>query len=440
MDVSNWGGLLAVVLLIAAHGLLAAARSAFASARRARLRQMAEEGRASAALAARIAEDSSRMLGTLYLGKALLAALAAAVAALALTEPLAALLAQRLPALWATALALLLIVGLLASLIVTLGRLLPEALAAAAPEQWTLRLVWPLYVLEILLWPPVRFLVWISNLFSRSLGGVAMSGTSLITEEEIKTLVDVGEEEGVIEEDEKEMIYSIFEFGDTRAREIMVPRIDMVTLDVDTPTDEVIDLIVRAGHSRIPVYKETVDQIVGMLYAKDLLACLGKGKGEVQWREMLRPTYFVPETKKVDDLLREMQQRHTHIAIVVDEYGGTAGLVTVEDILEEIVGEIQDEYDAEEPAFEQVGDGEYVLDARMDLDDVNRLLGTELPTDSADTLGGLIYSALGHIPTSGEQLRIDGLLIEVLSVAGRRIRKARVRQEPVEAKDEAVGS
>ncbi len=440
MEAANWGGLLAVIGLIAAHGLLAAARSAFASARRARLRQMAEEGRASAALTARIAEDSSRMLGTLYLGKALLAVLAAALAALALTEPLAALLAQRLPPAWATALALALIVGCLASAIVTVGRLLPEALAAAAPEGWALRLAWLVYALEIVLWPPVRFLVWISNLLSRSFGGVAMSGTSLITEEEIKTLVDAGEEEGVIEEDEKEMIYSIFQFGDTRAREIMVPRIDMVALDVDTPTDEVIDLIVRAGHSRIPVYEETVDHIVGMLYAKDLLACLGKGEGEVQWRKILRPAYFVPETKKVDDLLREMQQRRTHIAVVVDEYGGTAGLVTVEDILEEIVGEIQDEYDAEEPIFEQVAEGEYVLDARMDLDDVNHMLGTELPTDSADTLGGLIYSILGHIPSSGEQLRIDELSIEVLSVTGRRIRKVRVRQEPLEAEDEAVGS
>lgn len=422
--------MIGVVGLIALHGLLAAARSAFSNVRLNRLRQREEVVNRRVV---RLAEDASQMLGTLFLGKALLAALTAAVAALTLVGPLADALGRTgLSQVWTHGVALILIVSCLACLLLVLGRLVPEAVAAAHPERWARRLAWLVYGLELALWPLVHFLVWLSNQLARPFGGMALGGTSLVTEEEIKTLVDVGEEEGVIEEGEKQMIYSIFDFGDTLAREVMVPRIDMLALEVNTPLQTALTAIIEAGHSRVPVYEKTVDHIVGVLYAKDLLAHL-RGEGpEPQLRELLRPAYFVPETKKADDLLREMQQRRVHMAIVVDEYGGTAGLVTVEDILEEIVGEIQDEYDAEEPIFEQVGEGEYILDARMDLDDVNSLLGTRLPTGLGDTLGGLIYSGLGKVPSPGEQLRVDSLLIEVLTVSGRRIRKVRVWQERAE--------
>jgi len=439
MSLQHWVGLAAVLALMALHALLAAAKSAFSSARRGRLRQMAEENIPRARRAAHLAEDASQLLGTIYLGKALVMTTAITVAALSLIAPLGSALADAgLPKTWANALALLLIVGALAAVELVLGRLVPEAIAAAQPEHWALQLARPVQVLRTLLWPLVRLLVWVSNHLAAPFGGLPLSGVALITEEEIKTLVDAGEEEGVIAEDEKAMIYSIFEFGDTRAREVMVPRIDLIALDVDTSLQEALDVVVEAGHSRIPIYERTVDHIVGLLYAKDLLVRLREQGAEPPLREILRPAYFVPETKKVDDLLREMQQRRVHMAIVVDEYGGTAGLVTVEDILEEIVGEIQDEYDAEEPVFEQISDNEYLLDARMDLDDVNYLLGTELPTESGDTLGGLIYSSLGKVPTPGEQLHIDGLTIEVLTVAGRRIRKVRVCREQVEEIHEGI--
>ncbi len=433
MGGENWIGLVAVILLVVAHGVLAATRAAFASARRARLRQMAEEQVERAALAARLADDASRMLGSLYLGKAILSTLAAVVAALTLIEPLATAFVQVGMGAWlAQALALILVVGTLASIGLVIGRLVPESIAAADAERWALRLVWLVYVLELVFYPMVRLLVWMSNFLAAPFGGTPLSGTALITEEEIKTLVDAGEEEGVIEEEEKEMIYSIFQFGDTLAREVMVPRIDTVALEVNAPAKEALDVVVGAGHSRIPVYEGTIDNIVGLLYAKDLLIRLQDDGPAPQMREVLRPAYFVPESKKVDDLLREMQQRRVHMSIVVDEYGGMAGLVTVEDILEEIVGEIQDEYDSEEPVLEQVGPGEYILDARVDLDDINNLLGTHLPTETGDTLGGLIYSSLGKVPVSGEQLTIDGLLIEVLTVVGRRIRKVWVRREDSE--------
>ncbi|HIP87058.1 MAG TPA: HlyC/CorC family transporter [Anaerolineales bacterium] len=237
--------------------------------------------------------------------------------------------------------------------------------------------------------------------------------------------MDAGEEEGVIEENERDMIYSIFAFGDTMVREVMVPRIDIIALDVNTPLPEAVDRVIEAGHSRIPVYEGSIDNIIGLLYAKDLLAYLRDGHDPPPLRDILRPPYFVPETKKVDDLLRELQQHRIHMAIAVDEYGGTAGLVTVEDILEEIVGEIQDEYDKEEPIFEQIGEREYIIDARMDLDDVNELFGTELSTEAGETLGGLIYSTLGRVPVPGDRLQVDGLQIEVLTVKDRRIGKVR---------------
>jgi putative hemolysin len=228
------------------------------------------------------------------------------------------------------------------------------------------------------------------------------------------------------------MIYSIFEFGDTLAREVMVPRIDVVAIEVNTSIMEALDVVLQAGHSRIPVYQETIDNIVGMLYAKDLLQYWRSGAENLKLRDILRDVYYIPETKKVDELLQELQQRKVHIAIVVDEYGGTAGLVTIEDILEEIVGEIQDEYDSEEAFMEFISDDEIIFNGRMDLDDINRIMEIDLPTDRSDTLGGLIYSSLGRMPVIGDKVRIQNVESTVLSVAGRRIKKVKVVRLPGE--------
>jgi CBS domain containing-hemolysin-like protein len=276
--------------------------------------------------------------------------------------------------------------------------------------------------------PVVQSMVWLSNAISGLFGAEARGEMPFVTEEEIKTLVDAGEEEGVIQEEEKEMIYSIFELGDTLAREVMVPRIDVIALDVTTPMLEALDTIMEAGHSRIPVYRETIDYIEGVLYAKDLLPYLRQGRTDVPLQSILREAYFVPETKKASDLLPDLQQRRVHMAIVVDEYGGMAGLVTIEDLLEEIVGEIQDEYDTEEPFVEFISSHEYIFDARVDLDDLNRLMGVGLPTDDSDTLGGFIYTELGKVPVVGNQLTYQEMRFTVESVAGRRIRKVRVER------------
>lgn len=206
----------------------------------------------------------------------------------------------------------------------------------------------------------------------------------------------------------------------------MVPRIDILGLEINTSLEEAIQALDRSGHSRVPVYEETIDNVVGLLYAKDLLRARMENGDLQSLRHLLRPAYFVPETKKVDELLREMQARSVHLALVVDEYGGIAGLVTLEDIVEEIVGEIRDEYDqSEEQIYEKIGPDEYIFHGRIDLDDFNNVMGTSLEKEAADTLGGYIYSQIGRVPVGGERIETDDLILTVEQVSGRRIRRVR---------------
>ena len=227
------------------------------------------------------------------------------------------------------------------------------------------------------------------------------------------------------------MIAGIIELGDTRVREVMIPRIDIVAIPLDATLDDALDAIIGAGHSRIPVYRDSIDDIAGLLYAKDLLRPFRTRDFEPDLPALLRECFFVPQSKPVDELLQELQSRKTHMAIVVDEYGGTAGLVTIEDLLEEIVGEIQDEYDHEEPRLQQVGDDELLCNAGVDIDDVNHLMGIELPTERVDTLAGLVFTELGRVPEVGDKAVFEDAEIEVLALAGRRIHRVRVvRRHP----------
>ena len=252
---------------------------------------------------------------------------------------------------------------------------------------------------------------------------------SPVTDEDLRTWLEKEQPEGGLEKPERKMIYSIFQFGDTLCREIMVPRIDVNALDVNVSAEESIQQIIKYGHSRLPVYEETIDNVIGVLYAKDLLRIRLDNGASAAIRELLRPAYFVPEAKKVDELLREMQDNGVHIAIIVDEYGGMAGLVTLEDIMEEIVGEIRDEYDqSEEALYQQISPDEYLMQGRMDLDDVNELLGTHYSKEVADTLGGFIYGEMGRVPVGGEQVTVEGWTLAVEQISGRRIRKVRARR------------
>ncbi len=415
------------VLAIGLNGLLAATRSGLVNSRLSTLRDAAQQGDRAAEKAFQVAGNASDLLLAFRLAQAL-----ARLIAVGLGFTLVAQLvpAGAGPALRVAALAV-------AALVIWLVEWGMENLALRHPEAWARRMV-----------GLARWIVAGTRPFAvlaRSLAGW-ISGkrggahSPLITEEEIMTLVDAGEEGGAIEEEEKDMIYSIFQLAETLAREVMVPRIDIQALEQDTRVAEATRQMLSTGHSRVPVFAGSIDQIVGVLHAKDLLSAWQAGGQERAVRDLARPAYFVPEAKKADDLLQELQDKLVHMAIVVDEYGGTAGLVTLEDIVEEIIGEIRDEYDrSEEKAYQQIDQTEFLFSGGIDLDDVNQLTGAELTKESAETLAGFIYSRLGRIPNQGDRLSAGGLELTVEQVVGRRIRKVRASaapEQPEESSDE----
>jgi len=304
----------------------------------------------------------------------------------------------------------------------------PKTFTVQNPERAALFMARPIYFLGRALQPVGRLLILIANAIISPLPGKTLPRGPFVTEEEIRHLVDVAEEEEEIEEEERELIHSVFEFGDTVVREVMVPRPDMITARADASLGEVLDVILRAGYSRIPIYEGDNDNITGVLYAKDLLKRMHEAKGEGKVSSLARAPLFVPEQKKVSELLREMQQRRVHMAIVIDEYGGTAGLVTIEDLIEEIVGEIVDEYDQEEPLVEPVDENTIRVDAKLPIDDVNELLEVELPHEEWDTVGGLVFGLTGRVPVPGETVRYDSLEFVTERVSGRRIQKVVIRK------------
>jgi CBS domain containing-hemolysin-like protein len=259
--------------------------------------------------------------------------------------------------------------------------------------------------------------------------GRFLAGRKPVTEEEIHELMDAGEEEGLINEEENEMIRSIFALGDTVVREIMVPRTDMASVTLDATFRDVLSSIIDCGHSRIPVFDGTIDNIVGLVYAKDLLKYWGMDESAVVLRKILRTPYFIPETKNLEELLHEFKKKRIHIAIVIDEYGGTSGLVTIEDLLEQIVGDIQDEYDLEEEWLVEGADGVAVVDARLPIEDLEEHFGIEIERDKFDTVGGLIVHLTGRIPAAGEVVEIGAIRLTVLEADARKIKKVSISKQ-----------
>ena len=397
--------------------------------------QLADDGDQAARAAQRLTEDPSRFLATIQIAITFLGFLAGATGANAFSRHLAELI-DDIP--WAP------IQGSrrrhrvrdrdprdrAASIIV--GELVPKTLALNFPERLALFVARPIGFLQGILSPVVWLVSRVSAVLVRLLGGTEKPQGGYLSTEELKLLVETGSEQGEIEEEEKEMIHGVIELGDKAVHEVMVPRIGIRAVNVDDPIDEVLDMIVAAGHSRLPVFDESLDNIVGILYAKDLLPYL-KGNlpsGEqIDLRSLVRAPVYVPESKPVDDLLHEMQVAKRHIAIVVDEYGGTAGLVTMEDVVEEIVGEIQDEYDTEEAMVEQVStDGElaYRLDGRVSMDDLRDLFDLsdddEADEDAYDTVGGFVVHRVGRIPLPGAEIPFrDDVTLRVEAAEPRRV-------------------
>lgn len=315
--------------------------------------------------------------------------------------------------------------GLLAGLLLTVvARALPRALASANPEKAAFRLVGPFAVIDTVFRP----LGW---LVRRLLSRVSDEAEGdLVAAEEFKAVASEDDETPRLEEEKRELMHSIFELGETTAKEVMVPRIDMIMAEGSQSTEEVLGLISKHGHSRIPVYDESVDRILGVVHVKQLVQNGNHDDGEQPIRGVVHDVLFVPETKKIDELLREFQEKKTHLAIVVDEYGGTSGMVTIEDVLEEIVGEIEDEWDREEKLVEHLPNGSFRVAAKIDLDDLNEELNIQLPAENSDTLGGFIYELAGRVPSQGESVEYQNLRFLIDRVHRQRI--VRVRIQPHE--------
>jgi putative hemolysin len=406
-------GTIVFVGLLGAHALLAAAGSALRNSHPSRLRQLQADGVRGAEYAAGVASHSTRLIVTLRISQSLLQILAVGVALISYTAALGVFGFSSL----GSAAAVLVIAWGLAGIVGYLA----ENLALRNPVGWAVRLARWVGVVETLVSP----LAWLVLRMGRSIAK-APTGRQypLVTEEEIMTLLHAGEEGGVIKSEERSMIFSILQLRDTLAREVMVPRIDLLAFEDHTPLTEATDTLLRTGYSRAPVFKESIDNIIGLVYVKDLLGAWREGIGQRTVADLAREAYFVPEAKRAGELLAEMQSNRIQMAVVVDEYGGTAGLVTFEDIVEEIVGEVRDEYDAaEELSFHQIREGEFMFSGGIDLDDVNELAGSRLPKDTSETLGGFIYAHLGRVPQPGERIEAGGLELTVQQVVGRRIRK-----------------
>ena len=407
-----------VVILVALGSVLAVAEASLTRMSRVRAIALREEGRRNARILEELEANPPRYLNSIYLAVMLVQNGSAILVAI-LAERLYGGLGVALLSFGFTVAYFVLVEAMSK----TFGVLHSDRAALALSP-----IVWGLGRMLAL---PTRALIGLANLL---LPGKGLKQGPFVSEEEIRSMAEVGHEEGVIEEDEKELIHSIFEFGDTLVREVMVPRPDTITAPIEAGVRQVLDLMLRHGYSRIPVYRDTVDEIAGVAYAKDVLRHLHAGKENVRLESIMREPYFVPETKKVAELLREMQRRRVHIAIVLDEYGSTAGLVTIEDLLEELVGEIADEYDREEPEMERVDGESFRVNGRFSIDDLNDLLEVELPHDEWDTVAGLMYGLLGAVPTQGEEVSYDNLTFMAEKVQGRRISKVLVKKrQPSEA-------
>ncbi len=401
-----------VVVLLAASGMLALAETALVRTGRAKAKSLADDGKRGAKVLVRLTEDPQGFLNPVLL-LVLICQLVVAT--------LVGILAVRWFGAWGVVAATVFEIVV----IFVFAEAVPKNWAVQHPERAALFSA-PIVATVVGFWPVKMLsggLNGLANLFIGHKGGY--SG-ALVTESELLAMADVAVEGDVIETEERALIHSIIEFGDTVVREVMVPRTDMVTITGDVRVEDALDVALEAGRSRLPAIEQQIDDVVGIAYTKDMIRVVRSGQGDEPIGSHVRPAHFVPETKRVSDLMREMQSEKFHLAVVVNEYGGTAGLVTLEDLIEELVGEIVDEFDVEEIPVEHLASGGLRVSARLAVDEVNELLEADLPTGAWDTVGGLVFDLLGHVPVPGESVTSEGLRLEVEQVTGRRIERVSI--------------
>lgn len=420
-----------IVVLILINAYFAASEIALISVRPIRIKQLAEKGDKKAQRLHNLLESPSHFLATIQVGITLMGFLASAAAAVGLSSGLAHFLKQ-LPVLSTVAepLAVVIVTVIIATLTLLFGELIPKRIAMQRAEKIALFVAPQVDILAKIASPLVSLLTLLTNIFVHILGGTADEGSSKITEEELRVLLT--EQENLLEE-EKDMIESVFEFADTIARELMIPRTDMKAVKHTATLREIVEVADSTGHSRLPIYRETLDQIEGILAVKDIMKLLLERKETVQLADIVLPAYFVPETKNVIELFQEMKNRRLQMAIVVDEYGGTAGLITIEDLIEEIMGDINDEHDPKEDEIKRIGENQALVDGGIHVEDLNEELEIDIPvTDYYETIGGFIFDLLGRIPLVGEEIEYEGIKIKVETMHGNRIVLIRVTKQLVE--------
>ncbi len=435
--------ILLLLVLILINAFFAMSEMAVVSLNDAKVEKMAEDGHKKAKLILRLTKNPTRFLSTIQIGVTLAGFLTSASAATAFAEMLTDAVTRSwdIPESIVSPVAVVLITLVMSYFSLVLGELAPKRIGMQVPEKIAFAVAKPLLVISKIMAPFVKFLSLSTNGVVRLLGFDPNANEDVVTEEEIRMMVDVGGEKGVIEDAQKEMINNIFEFDDMDAGDIMTHRTDVVAADInDITLEEFMNLAIEHGRSRIPLYDEDIDNIVGIVYVKDLLKFVGKEvKAKGTLKNIMREPYFIPETKSCGELFKEMSSKRIQMAVVVDEYGGTAGIVTLEDIVEAIMGNIQDEYDVEEEEISKIDENTFTVDGTIDIEEIDELIGKELPEGDYETLAGLIMDELQCIPKDGEMNEVifENVKFTVLSVEDRRIEKIKVEITPVEeASDE----
>lgn len=426
MDTDSSMQFVILAALIFLSAIFSSAETAFLSTNKIRLRNLQEDGEKKADLVLNMLDNQNKLISALLVGNNIVNIGSSALATKMATDAFGSA-------------GVGIATGVMTLLVLVFGEVVPKNLAAAHAETWAMFIAPFIRLVSFVLTPVVYLLTKLSDFVVRFTKKDEDDPT--ITEDEFKILVNVGQEEGVFDESETEMINSIFEFDGTLVKAIMVPRIDIIAVDVDDNINEALRLIVDGGHSRIPAYEDSIDNIVGILYAKDIFEHLDADFNTMKVKELIRSAYYIPETKKVSDLLNELRLKKVHMAIILDEYGGTNGLVTIEDLIEEIIGDIQDEYDVEEDLIVMHSDNQLVADARAPIGDVEEAFDVELSEElledsEADTIGGLAFENLGGIPEVGDEVTVDRFLIRIVEVSGRRIAKVEVVLLPPEEEDD----
>ncbi|HYO30829.1 MAG TPA: hemolysin family protein [Thermomicrobiales bacterium] len=414
----SWAEIAVAVAALAVLAVAAMVEGVAALVSRSRLRQLAEQ-RGSLRSVQSLLDPRRSLIAALELVQAIAVAIAASVLTAAFLREAGGL--EHL-------LAVLAVVGVF----LVVGQALPRAWAATNPDRAAGALLAIAGMLAFVVRPLTAITDAFTSLWERLLPGAPVGGVAAGTEEELRSAIEVPDD-GIIEPEEREMIDNVLQLEDTPVREIMVPRVDIVAVDERSSDQAIIETITNAGHSRVPVYRESIDQIIGVLYAKDLLQFVIGNTAQIPLARLIRPAFVVPESKRIDDLLGELRTNRVHIAIVADEYGGTAGLVTIEDIIEEIVGDIQDEYDVEVPQLELVAPGVIVVDGGIPLDEIEDALGVELQDDDEEvaTVAGFVHRHLERLPLEGDRFDADGLHIEVIQVEGHRLRRLRLTKRDI---------